>query len=149
MAAQQRIDKEKAEEKSQWMNSMLNVATSVLGAVMGNKIASKTNMTQMASAAKKIGQATGARGDVARAEETLQEILDAKLQMEIECQEEVDRITESFSAENLALEAIDIPARKTDTRVKLLALVWVPWQIDSAGIATPLVELPESYLRSA
>ena len=147
-AAEQRIAKEKAEEKSQWMNSMLNVATSVLGAVMGNKIASKTNMTQMASAAKKIGQATGARGDVARAEEVLQEILDMKLQMETECQEEVDQINEAFSAENLVLEPIEIPARKTDTRVKLLALVWVPWQIDNSGIASPLVELPDTYIRN-
>lgn len=126
---------------------MLNVATSVLGAVMGNKIASKTNMTQMASAAKKIGQATGARGDVAQAEEVLQEILEMKQQMETECQEEVDRISHEFSAENLALEPIEIPARKTDTRVKLLALAWVPWQIDDDGIATPLVELPGSYIR--
>jgi len=143
-AAEQKIQKEKADEKSQWMNSILNVATSVLGAVLGNKIATKTNMTQMTSAAKKIGQATGARGDVARAEEALQEILEMKLQMEIDCQADVDKITEEFSAENLALETIEVPARKTDTRVKLLALVWVPWQIDSNGIATPLVELPEA-----
>jgi len=145
--AEQRLVKEKAEEKSKWMNSMLNIATSVLGAVMGNKIASKTNMTQMASAARKIGQATGARGDVAQAEEAIQEILEMKQQMETECQAEVDRISEEFSAENLALEPIEIPARKTDTRVKLLALAWVPWQIDSDGIATPLVELPKSYVR--
>jgi len=147
-AAEQKIAKEKAEEKSQWMNSMMNIATSVLGAVMGNKIATKTNMTQMASAAKKVGQATGARGDVARAEEILQEILDMKRQMETECQEDVDRISEEFSVENLVLEPIEIPARKTDTRVKLLAIVWVPWQIDGSGIATPLVGLPDAYLRS-
>jgi hypothetical protein len=147
--AEQRLVKEKAEEKSKWMNSVLNVATSVLGAVMGNKIATKTNMTQMASAAKKIGQATGARGDVAQAEQALQEILEMKLQIEADCQAEVDRIGEVFSAENLALEPIDIPARKTDTRVKLLVLAWVPWQIDSNGIATPLVELLKTMCESS
>jgi len=140
-AAELRIDKEKADEKSKWMNSVLNIATSVLGAVMGNKIATKTNMTQVASAAKKIGQASGARGDVARAEDALQEILEMKVQIESECQAEVDRISEAFSPENLRLEPIEIPARKTDTRIKLLALAWVPWQIDSHGIATPLVDL--------
>jgi hypothetical protein len=38
------------------------------------------------------------------------------------------------------LEATEIPLRKADTKVKLLALAWVPWQIDSHGNATCLIE---------
>ncbi len=112
-AAEQKVAKEKAEEKTRWMNSMLNVGTSILGAVLGNKLASKTNITKMASAARTIGQATGARGDVAIAEQTLQEILEAKEALEKECEAEIERISDEFSAENLELEPIEIPARKT------------------------------------
>ncbi len=148
-AAQQKVEKEKAEVNQRWYGSMLDIGTSVLGAVLGNKIASRTNVTKVSSTFKKIGQATDAKTDVARAEQALQEILEARELMEAECNIEVERISTQFSPENLVLESIEIPPRKTDTRIKQVALVWVPWQIDPNGIATPLIDLPESYRRMA
>jgi hypothetical protein len=148
-AAEQKLEKEKAEANQRWYGSMLDIGTSVLGAVLGNKIATRTNVTKVSSTFKKIGQATDAKTDVARAEQTLQEILEARELMEAECNLEVDRITTQFSPENLVLESIEIPPRKTDTRIKQVSLVWIPWQIDPNGIATPLIDLPESYRQMA
>jgi hypothetical protein len=144
MTAQQKVEREQEKAKQKSMQSILNVGTSILGALLGNKIASKTNLTKVATAAKGIGSAVQGRGDVARAEESLTELLADREAMEKECQEEVDAITDRFSVASLALETIDIPIRKSDTRVKLLCLLWVPWQVDSQGIATPLVDLPRS-----
>ncbi len=104
-------------------------------------------MTKVSSVARKIGQATDAKSEVARAEQALAEIIAAKEQLENECAAEVERISQQFSPENLILEPIEIAPRKTDTRVKQVALVWIPWQIDSDGIASPLIELPDSYSR--
>jgi hypothetical protein len=148
-AAQQKVEKETAEANQRWYGSMLDIGTSVLGAVLGNKIASRTNVTKVSSTFKKIGQATDAKTDVARAEQALQEIVEARELMEAECNIEVERISSQFSPENLVLESIEIPPRKTDTRIKQVSLVWVPWQIDPNGIATPLIDLPESYRRMA
>ncbi len=127
------------------MQSVLNIGTSVLGALLGNKIASKSNIAKASTAARGLGRAAAERGDVARATESLQELILEKERIESECQEEVDAIASRFSAENLALEEVDIPLRKSDTRVKLIGLVWVPWQVDASGIASPLVELPREW----
>jgi hypothetical protein len=139
LAAQQRLDKEKEAAKSKQMEGIFNIGTTILGALLGNKIATKGNVSKAATAVKGLGKATTQQGDVMRAQETLEELMSAKNEIENQCQEEIDSITSQFSVENLALEAVDIPIRKADTKVKLLALVWVPWQVDAQGIATSLI----------
>jgi len=140
MAAQQRLDKQTEAAKSKQMEGIFNIGTSILGALLGNKIATKGNVTKAATAVRGLGRATAQQGDVMRAQETLGELQAAKDEIERQCQEEIDAVTSQFSAENLTLEAIDIPIRKGDTKIKLLALVWVPWQIDAQGIATSLID---------
>ena len=139
LAAQQRLEKEKQEAKSKQMEGFFNIGTTILGALLGNKIASKTNVSKAATAVKGLGKVTAQQGDVMRAQETYEELMASKDELERQCQEEIETVTSQFSVENLALEAIDIPIRKADTKTKLFALVWVPWQISSQGIATPLI----------
>ena len=140
LAAQQRLDKQTEAAKSKQMEGIFNIGTSILGALLGNKLATKGNVTKAATAVRGFGRATAQQGDVMRAQETLGELQSAKDEIERQCQEEIDAVTGQFSVENLTLEAIDIPIRKGDTKIKLLALVWVPWQIDAQGIATSLVD---------
>lgn len=139
LTAQQRLEKEKQQAKAKQYEGIFNIGTTILGALLGNKIASQTNVSKAASAVKGLGKVTAQQGDVMRAQETYEELMTAKDEMERQCREEVETVSSQFAAENLALEAIDIPIRKSDTKSKLLALVWVPWQIDNHGIATPLI----------
>ncbi len=147
-AAEQRLEKEKAQAKQETLQSMLNMGSSILGALLGNKVASKTNVSKAASAARGIGKAVQQRGDVGRVEETLESLQAEREQLEQECQAEIDQLSSAFSAENLQLETIEIPSKKSDIRVNLLTLVWIPWQIDSSGIATPLVEISAVHAES-
>jgi hypothetical protein len=139
LAAQQRLDKEKQEAKAKQYEGMFNIGTTILGALLGNKIASKSNVSKAASAVKGLGKVTAQQGDVMRAQETYEELSNAKDELERQCQEEIDTLTSQYSVENLALEAVDIPLRKADTKIKLIALIWVPWQVNPQGIATKLI----------
>jgi len=139
LAAQQRLEKEKQEAKAKQYEGIFNIGTTILGALLGNKIASRSNVSKAASAVKGLGKVTAQQGDVMRAQETFEELSHAKDELERQCQEEIETVTSQFSAENLALEAIDIPLRKADTKIKLIALVWVPWQMNPQGIATRLI----------
>ncbi len=149
LAAQQKLDKEKDEEKSQWWSSALDVASSVLSVVLDNRSRARSRASQAAKAAKGLSKATTARSDAARADEVLQSLLESKMAIEVECQEDIDAISSEYSTENMKLEQIDIPMRKADTRTKLLGIAWVPWQVGPTGIASPLVDLPDGYIRSA
>jgi hypothetical protein len=111
-----------------------------LGALLGNKIASKTNVSKAATAVKSFGKVTSKQGDVMRAEETLEELIAAKNELEQQAQEEIEAVASQYAPENLALDAVDIPIRKSDTKIKLVALAWVPWQVSPEGIAKPLID---------
>ncbi len=139
LAAQQRLEKEKQDAKAKQYEGIFNIGTTILGALLGNKIASQSNVSKAATAVKGLGKVTAQQGDVMRAQETYEELISAKDELERQCQEEIDAVSSQFSAENLALEAIDIPIRKADTKTKLICLVWVPWQVDSHGIASALI----------
>ena len=141
LAAEQKVAKQKEEAKSKQMEGFLNIGTSILGALLGNKITSKTNVAKAATAVKSFGKVTSKQGDVMRAEETLEELVTAKNELETQAKEEIEALAEQYSPENLALESVDIPLRKSDTKIKLVALAWVPWQVNPNGIASPLIEL--------
>ncbi|MCA9128799.1 MAG: ATP-binding protein [Planctomycetales bacterium] len=135
--ARQRLEKERAQyDKEKW-NTALNFGQTILGAILGNKISSRT-----ASTGRSAGRAAQQRTDVLHAGETLADLERERSEIVLESETELRELKERFSIENLTLEPLDVPCRKGDLKVDLLALLWIPWEIDSQGIATPLVQLP-------
>jgi hypothetical protein len=135
------VDKLVDEAKAKRMDGLVNIGTSILGALLGNKSRSGSRTS---SAVRDLTSAANKGSDISRAQETLDELVLQKDAMERECIADVERIKRDYSIENLVLEATEIPLRKADTKVKLLALAWVPWQIDAMGNATCLIETIDS-----
>lgn len=137
-SAQQKLEREKAQyDQSKW-SSIMSIGQTVLGAVLGNKISSRS-----ATAGRSMGRTAQERTDVSHAQETLFDLEMEKRELEEECEREVRELQDKFSIESLTLEPIQIRCRKGDLKVHLLALVWIPWQVDASGIASPLVQLPQ------
>ena len=142
-AAQQRVEREKADYDHEKWNTALSFGQSILGALLGNKIASRTNVTRSTAAAKKLGKAAQQRSDLQLATDSLDELLAQKYKLEEQCEAEVHELQDRFSVESLTLEPLVIPCRKTDINIDLLCLLWVPFAVDHQSIATPLVKLPD------
>ncbi len=141
--AQQRVEREKADYDNEKWNTALSFGTSILGALLGNKIASRSNVSRTSTAAKKLGKAAQERSDMQAASNALEELLAEKYDLDAAFEKEVQEAQGKFSVEGLTLEPLDIPCRKGDIKVDLLCLLWIPYEVDSRGMASPLVELPE------
>lgn len=141
LTAEQRVQAKAEEAKRHKLESFLNLGTSLLGAVLGNKLASKSNLSKAGSAAKSFGRTAQKQSDVARAEESLETLQQQYQELEQQFQDDVNDIEAKLNAQTLELETIEIPSRKSDIRMKRLALIWIPWQVDEMGIATPLVDM--------
>lgn len=141
--AQQKIEREKAQYDQQKWGAILNFGTSILGALVGNKVVSRSNVSRTSSSARQAGRAIQERSDVKAASEILDSLVIEKQDLEQQCEQEVQELQNKFSVENLKLESLEIPCRKGDIKVELLALLWIPYELDSHGVATPLVALPE------
>ncbi len=73
----------------------------------------------------------------------MNELQREKYELVEQCERDIAELQAQFSVHNLTLEPLGIPCREADTRVKLLALLWIPCELDSKGIQRPLVELQE------
>ena len=63
--------------------------------------------------------------------------------MERELHDEIEELASEFDVDNLKLDSMEIPPRKSDLKAEDVVIVWTPWQIDEDGIASPLFELGE------
>ena len=124
--AEQTIQKERSQSGDAKMQTVLNVGSTLLGALFGNRTFSSTNIGRAASSARSASRAMRESQDVGRAEETLG-ALEAQL---AEMQERFKRESEDFKTRTdpstESLETVDIKPKKKDITVKLVALVWVP-----------------------
>jgi len=124
--ARQKVEKEKAEAKNQSLQTYVSIGTAVIGALFGRKKISATTIGRAATSMRSASRATRQQADVAHAEESLQTLEERRQNLETEIEAELDRIRREASADRIALEEIDIPARKTDIAVDAVALAWVP-----------------------
>jgi hypothetical protein len=124
--ARQKVEREKAEAQNQSMQTYVSIGTAVIGALFGRKKVSATTIGRAATSMRSASRATRQQADVAHAEESLATLEERRRELEEEIERELERIRLESSPEAIALEPLEIPARKTDISVEEVALAWVP-----------------------
>ncbi len=105
---------------------------------MGKKVAGRTNVSKMSTAARGATRAAQQRGDVKRAEQSLEQLRVDMDDLNARLEAEIDDLIKQYELENLELEVTTIPPRKSDLKINDPMIVWTPWQIDDEGEAMPL-----------
>ena len=133
--AEARFDREKSQANQQVMQTAINFGSTLLGALTGRKLASRTNVNKAGTSLRSLGRVGKESGDVAAAKETFA-AEQAKLEaLSAQFEEEAAQLADKLDVAETPLTAIEIPPRKTDLDVVHFGLVWTPWFIDSAGVA--------------
>ncbi len=107
------------------MHTALSVGTSILGALLGRKKLSVTNVGRIGTAARGAGRIGRESGDVARAEESLEVLQQRHADLESEFAQETSRLQGEFDPAAVAVESESVKARKSDIDVQEIALVWI------------------------
>ncbi len=138
--AEQRLDREKQEAEGARWQTMISTGATILGAVLGRRVASSTNVGRAATAARGVGRARKQAEDVGRAMEDI-ESYKAKLQsLEDEVAEEVAEIGQRFDVDELELDVLLLKPRKSDIDIRHIALAWVPFGRDATGAKVALFQ---------
>ncbi len=103
--AQQVVQREEEQAKGQKMQTAISVGATLLGALVGRKVASVGNVGRATTAMRGVGRSINQTGDVARAKETLETVKQAQVELEDE-----------FNAAVAALEAEMGPSRAISRR---------------------------------
>ena len=66
--------------------------------------------------------------------------IDTKVdKVEAEFQKDVDNIQNNFNADNLLVEKVSLPHRKTDITVQKFFIAWIPYSVNENGEQTRLI----------
>ncbi len=136
--AEQRKAKEEEQAKSQTWGTMLTVGSSLLGAFLGKRTLSVTNVSKAATAARSAGKLAKERTDIGYAEENLEAVQQRLAALEAEFKAETEKLSAHVDPTAIELEEVTLQPKKSDITISQVALVWVPWSMPSDGEATAL-----------
>ncbi len=136
--AEQRKAKEAEQAKSQTWGTMLTVGSSLLGAFLGKKTLSATNISKAATAARSAGKLVKERTDIGYAEENVEAVQQRLAALEAEFKAETEKLSTHVDPTSIELEEVTLQPKKSDITISQVALVWTPWSMTSDGEATTL-----------
>jgi hypothetical protein len=132
-AIQGKIAEERAQATAQQVDTAAAFGGALLGALMGRSAISATNVRRGASAVRSAGRAKKEIGDVARVEEQRVALHEKWAALQAEANAKLAALQAKAPGTSLEIIATAVPARKTDTDVGTLTLVWLPFRRDAAG----------------
>lgn len=129
--AQLAVDRETSQAKQAGMQTAISVGATLLGAVMGRKLISKSNINKVSTAVRGVSRSAEQQGDVGRAKETLATYRQQLDEMNAQFKLESEELTSKIDPANEKLDTIMIKPKKTDITVQLVSLVWAPYRNDA------------------
>ena len=133
--AEQKLEREKTQKSQKAMSAGLSVLTSIAGALFGRKLGSVTNVSRAGTAIRSAGSARKEAEDVRHAEEALSVLVERHEALNAEVEEEVQLIQDRFDPDLMELNQEEVKPRKSDIKVERVVLVWLPYAVDTTGIA--------------
>src|SRR5262245_24935455 len=135
--AEQQREKQQAESRSSQMQAAISVGASILGAFMGRKTISATNIGRATTAIRGAGRVLKESQDVSLAEENVAALQKQLADLEAQFKSESEALSAMTDPSNEKLETIFVKPTKANIAVKLLALAWTPHWRSSNGSMTP------------
>ncbi len=135
--AEQAIQRESEQAKQRQMETLVNVGTTVLGAFMGRKRFSATNITRASRSVRSAGRMQKEQMDIVRARETADAVAIQIEELDAELQAEIARVEESIDPTMIELEEVFVKTTSTNITIDAFALIWLPYRRDAQGRTNP------------
>lgn len=136
--AEQAVQREAAQAQQAKFSSFISIGSTLLGAFLGRKTLSATNLSKAGTAIRSVGRANEQAGDVARAGETVEALQQQLAELDAQFQAEANAIEAKHDPASENFETIELRPNKANISVKLVALAWAPHARDGSGQLTPL-----------
>jgi hypothetical protein len=134
------VEREQEQAQHQKLNSAVSIGATLLGALFGRRVMTRSNMGSAGSAVRSMSRASKESSDVTRAQGTLQAYRRQLADLETEFQLETGQLESSIDAASEPLDRVEVPPKKTDIAVSLFSLAWLPYWQDRHGVEIPAWE---------
>jgi len=134
--AGQMVERQQAESRSSQIQAAISVGATILGAFLGRKTISATNIGTATTAIRGAGRAIKESKDVGQAEENVAALQQQLANLEAQFKTETDALAVATDPLNEKLETVSLKPTKANIVVKLVALAWTPHWQDGKGVLT-------------
>ena len=124
--AQAAVEREKAQAATAKWSTLASVGSALLGAFMGRKKISVTNLRRVGTVGTSMSRTLGQSGDVNRAEDKLAAELEDVAKLEEELQGKIREIESTIDPVTETLESVRLRPLKKNVSVQSCGLAWVP-----------------------
>ena len=131
--AEQAVQRETGQARSAALSTALAFGSTLLGAFLGRKAITATNLGKAATALKGVGRSVEQAQDVGRAGETVEAIKQQLADLDAQFQTETAALETAADPARQTLETIELRPNKSNITVKIVALAWTPHRLDSTG----------------
>ena len=135
--AGQMVERQQTESRSSQMQAAISVGASILGAFLGRKTISASNIGRATTAIRGAGRVIKESKDVGQAEENVSALQQQLAELESQFKVEADALAAATDPLTEQLDTVSLKPTKANIAVKLVGLAWTPnWQ-DGKGVLTP------------
>jgi hypothetical protein len=138
--AEQTVERQQAESRSSQLQAAISVGATILGAFLGRKTISATNIGKATTAIRGAGRAMKESKDVSQAEENVAALQQQLAELETQFKIETDALAAATDPLLEKLEHISLKPTKSNITVKLVALAWAPFWVENSGTTRPAWE---------
>src|SRR5581483_1211027 len=124
--AQTAVEREEGQRSAQMLQTVVSVGSTVLGALLGRKTLSVTNLGRATTAARGIGRTMKEQDDVKRASASVDTLKAQLAELNNELEAEIATLETNAPAPSRTLTTITIKATPSRIAVERGTLVWVP-----------------------
>ncbi len=130
-------EKQQTEARSSQVQAAISVGASILGAFLGRKTISASNIGRATAAIRSAGRVMKESQDVGLASENVAALQQQLADLETQFKSESDALVAVTDPQNEPLESLSINLSKANIAVKLVALAWTPHWRNHQGLLTP------------
>ena len=138
--AEQMVARQQAESGSSQLQAAISVGATILGAFLGRKAVSATNIGKATTAIRGAGRAMKESKDVSQAEENVAALKQQLAELETQFNAETSALATATDPLTETLETLSLKPAKSNITIKLVALAWVPYWQDESGASLPAWE---------
>ncbi len=122
--AYQKLDKEKSDVSAKTTNTVINIGSSILGAIFGGNLFSRTNMSKVGSGMRGATGIYKEKQDVQRAKNSIEMVEEDIEKLKNKLQENIFQIDEKYSLKNYPNEKVAIKPRRADIYDTQICILW-------------------------
>jgi hypothetical protein len=136
--AEDRVDREQAQYKSQTLNTAVSIGSTLLGALLGRRSSTRGTINKAASSVNRASRAMREKEDIKRAQEGVQAAQEELIALEDKFRDEAGKV-KGLDISDLTIEEIVVRPRKSDIALGELSIAWVPWSRTEDGMMERLL----------